>query len=215
MGRTSLMGLKENIEQNATIWLLGVSVAAFGAGFGAHKAIQETGDLQPISRWELEKLRDDRDRATEQAKQAKDEAIKVHNALDSITKERDQLRAELVGASKSVGKQPAASFPQESGRPSPAALNGAVMDLSYTDKHAKQAAEIKRRLEHAGVRIHSFSRYEPSPNPWSKPNTVYYEHPSNLDAALAILDLLKGSGVDEVKETPWGHPNSPYTLWLP
>jgi hypothetical protein len=51
------MNLREQIENNLTVWLLSTLLAGFLAGIGAYKAIIEIAQLEVVSRQELHELR--------------------------------------------------------------------------------------------------------------------------------------------------------------
>lgn len=59
------MGLKENIENNVVVWLLGTLAVGFGAGFGAYGTILQVSDLTTITRAEKADLERAVSRVTE------------------------------------------------------------------------------------------------------------------------------------------------------
>lgn len=99
------MTLKERIEQNVVIWLLGTLLAGFSSGFAAYRVIQEIGGWEPISKWELKKLQEAAATAADTAHAnvsdlerkltaAEAEQNSLTDQLQSVTAERDRLRAE-------------------------------------------------------------------------------------------------------------------------
>jgi chromosome segregation ATPase len=147
---------------------------------------------------------------TAERDEIRDTVRRTQQALLELTTERDQFRVENLNLKGNVAElQRARALAASTGSLD---LRGVSVSLFYRDNVAREAVEIRRRLEGSGATFIKFENYAQMPSNTSA-RTVYYHKPENLTVAVQISDALSDMRVTSVTLMDW-HPSAPFVMWL-
>jgi len=164
------MTIRERVEQNIAVWLLGTLLTGFLSGIAAYKAIQEMAGLKTLTAAEHRELESEVVRLREELKQAANRPQPTKNVEQQ---EPQALRAN-----------------------SP--LQGRRIEIVFLPQRAREAVDIRAKLQKAGMRIEEFNELPERADGWTS-GVVYYSDQKDIDAALGISDLLQSYGFIETK----------------
>lgn len=178
------MTLKERVEENVVLWLLGSLFTGFLSGIAAFRSIQEIGDLQPIPRSEYNSLK-------EKALQSDSLVTGLQQKLNATETQISKLQ-EQVASERTTPKQAATSNPPRVKRDD---LTGSQIRLIYRDSSTSRALEIKKKLESYGAHVVLSEPAEKCPG-CAAPGKVEFDHVEDAALAVSVLNVVKQYGFD-------------------
>lgn len=193
------MTLKERVEDNVAIWLLGSLLTGFLSGIAAYKAVGEMAGRESISREELHNLQH-RAAALETSEQKTNEcetrAVQLQQSLDK----RKCLSVPSIDSEPISPQTHSAPKIRAAGSPSPVPLfpelSGIRVLIYFTPDAASKAYEVQTQLKKYGATVTTKTQsYYPNKNDLY--TTVYYGKVDDFPAATACTRLFRVYGFSE------------------
>ena len=165
------LSIKERIERNVTVWLLGTLLTGFVAGVSAYRIFREIIGYQEITKVEVDELKRER-------KKANSAKINFEKQLSDAKKQIESLRKlrPTIPAIKKDSKVSAS-----------AALNGVSVSIYFKAGRAREAVMMKEKLVTAGAKAKAVEKRLP---PNRDAVVVYYQHRDKLQAAMEVVKLF-------------------------
>jgi len=131
--------LKERVEENIVLWLLGSLLTGFLSGIATYRTVQEIGGLEPISKTEYTALE-------RKANDSEARTTELQNELSKVRGELDAARREPAhpALSNVIPAANPADFPE---------LRGLVVEIGFPTSLAPRAIEVKTKLQKFGMSV--------------------------------------------------------------
>jgi hypothetical protein len=176
--------LKERVEENVTVWLLGSLLSGFLAGIATFRTVQEIGGLEPISKSEYQELQ----------RKVSDEGAHVEKLQSQLEKTTNDL---TVAQKTLIAQRPQKaiavhSAPVENRAPE---FEGVRLEIVFTKTSlASTAREMASKVESLGFRTTVTLFEMPDSN---DDRYVGYYDKRYLPAAAKVAQVLKSYGIRE------------------
>jgi len=218
--------LRERIEDNIAVWLLGTLLAGFLAGIATYRSVQEIGGLQIVTTVHEEELKGKLSDAesqinvlTGQVGEYKSQLLGLQNAMNKKPVKPDQHASHLqvqptAGYPATPTVVPAAHTPTPSPsdlqsdpvrqEPSPnqdkyTALRGLTIVIVHSDGLVSKASALQVKLENIGMNVRLKLDNSGRGGP---PINYLYGKASNDAAAAILLGILKDYGIRDKGHFP-------------
>lgn len=205
------MTLKERIEQNIAIWLLGTLLTGFLSGIGAYRGILEIAALDVAPKGKLESLEKQNEVLNTQIAQ-RDELLRgLKTELEQKKREKEKTKIERVNPTPIAQAPLASAAPKAPQDP----LRGKSISIYFENWAAATAIRYKEKLEERGLQFINFSEAKIGKGISSL--RIYYRNDGDVVAAQALLRFLKDGKIDNrisyTEHAPWLS-HSDLAIWL-
>ena len=188
------MTIRQRIEENIAIWLLGTLLTGFLAGVATYKSVQEIGGLEPspkATRLALE--------AT--VKQCQSEVEDLRRSRTTLGQENYQAAASLASCKAQLdsavrAKKAIASTDSPAPAKTTVRLDGLTVYIDHLNHRASHALRAKQKLESSGAHVVLKAFHNEKP-PLLVGGNVYYWGNEYMPKAMAVLSIVREFGVSQ------------------
>lgn len=175
------MTLKERVEENIVLWLLGSLLTGFLSGIATYRTVQEVGGLEPVSKIAYKALEQRAGESEASTTRLQNELSKVKDQLDAARRQGGHTSVPPV-----IPAAKPADFPE---------LRGLTVEMWFPETLASKAIEVKSKLQNFGMYV----ALRQSDSRLAEHGQVDYHVSKNETAALELAQVLKEYGFHTIK----------------